>query len=237
MDHGYGGVREDFAGMPVVVHVVVAPVHDLLLAPNVELRFEGLRGRVVPVGAEVAQRDVPVVLHAREQDLAAVGEAAGVRRYAVVPLANADRVVAAAPERLAQGGVRVGDRVAASLQRKRVAPGQEHRAAGHADRRVGAAHDVAVHKGEAVLGEKIHVGRVGFPVAQRADRVVTLVVREDHQHVRPPLGISWIATHKRPPLRRSSRYDNNITDIIEHCQRLRRVFPAGFYVIFSIRFT
>ena len=167
---------------------------------------EGMRARlrVDAGGVEAAHRHVPVVVHAAEEDLVAVAEAARVGSAAVVPLAGAEGVVAGAPQQLRQHHVRLRDRGTGVLQVEQGAAGHQHGAARHAHRRHGAAHDVGTGEGGARAHQPVQVGRVDVGVAERADGVEALVVGEEEQDVGPRSGHGGNVTRKLAPARRNA---------------------------------
>ncbi len=149
------------------------PVRDLRQRAGVASR------RVVAEG-----RHVPVVLHAAQEDLGAVLEAAVEARRAVVPLAGAPGAVAVAGQVLAEQHVAGGDVLACAFDVEEIAPGVQHRPARHADRAGGAAGDVRVGEGRAAFHQAVEVRGVDLVRAKGADRVEALVVREQDQDVR-----------------------------------------------------
>lgn len=125
-----------------------------------------------------------MILHAAEEDLVAVGEAARIGRALVVPLAGAEGGIARGLEGFAHGRVVGRDLLAFAVKVKEGAPGVEHGPAGHADRARSPAWDVGVLEGRASGRQLVEIGRLDPRIAQRADGVEALVVGEEEENVR-----------------------------------------------------
>jgi len=156
----------------------VADALDLCLA--VEGVPHGCQASLVATGwVEVAHGHIPVVIHPAEEDFGSVGKAAGKTFRAVMPLAGAKGGVAGFAEALTEQRVLAGNRFTGTFEFVEPPPGVEHGAAGHTDRRNGAAGYVGTEAGGAVGAQAVEVGCGEGRVADGRDRVEALIVGEE----------------------------------------------------------
>lgn len=124
-----------------------------------------------------------MVVHSPEKDLGAIGEPAIECGKSVVPLARSPGPIPLGAQMLSEHRVGVVDGHAGLFDVEEGPSGVQHRAAGHAHCRHGAAGDVGVGKGAATGGELIQVRRVNRRVAEGGHSVETLIVGEEEEDV------------------------------------------------------
>ena len=124
-----------------------------------------------------------LVVHAPQKYAAPLGKTSRRRCGAVVPLAGEKGPVAGPPKGLGPG-IAAAELFVDAEERP---AGEHHRAAGHADGPLHAAHAVGTVAQRAPRDEGIDRRRPQVRIAKGLDRVSPLVVGEKHEHTRGPL--------------------------------------------------
>jgi len=173
---------KEIAGVLPPADMVELPGSDHLYLTVAHLDLSRLRigtGRV-----EVARRHIPVVIHPAEEDLAPCAEAALIGSRAIVPLARPESRVAGFAQHLTEECMLLGNLLTAIIQMEQCPSCHQHGPAGHAHSRRGPAHNVGLRKSGSPIDQAIHVRCRDARIAQSADRVEALIVREEEEHIR-----------------------------------------------------
>ena len=131
------------------------------------------------VRAEVDDRNLRVVRHSAEHDVATLLEAPEPRLLPVVPFPGGERRESATAEQLAQS--RLAIHVHGNAEE--ALAGVEHGATGHANRAALRSETVRAPKTETVSDDAVDVGRADVRVAVGSDRVRTLIVSKQQEDV------------------------------------------------------
>ena len=160
-----------------------------------------------------------LVVHAPQEHVAPIGKTPGRRRGAVVPLAGEKGPVARPREGLGPG-VAAPELLVDAEERP---AGEHHRAAGHADGPLHAAHAVGTVAHRAPRDERIDRGRSQVGIAKGRDRVSPLVVGEKHEHARRPRPLCQGRAGQQQRRQRDAAEEQAVIRVSDHA---RNVLPA-----------
>ena len=186
---------------------------------RVQSSWLGLHGLAVP--GERHHRHAELIVHAPQKHAAPLGKTPRRRSSAVVPLAGEEGPVAGPPKGLGPG-------IAAAelfVDMEERPAGEHHRAAGHADRRIPAAHAIRTAEDRAPRDEGIDRWRPQVGIAKGPNRVGPLVVGEDDEHARRPRPVGTNRPHQQDRHKCDAAEDQLEPSVSAHDQQF--LSPGG----------